>query len=201
MRVNRFWYCILYGVVRFGMFFWHPVFRVSGRENIPEGACVMCSNHVGMADPVWTILGLRQTKLFRIMAKDQLMHVPVLGWLFRWIGLIGIKRGEGDIQAVKTALKALKNGEKLLVYPEGTRVPPGQRLEGKTGAAMLALRAECPILPIYIQRKRFPFSPLRMVIGPAYLPKTAGPKPTSEDLRALTDELMECIYALGGDVG
>lgn len=201
MRVNRFWYRFLYVVVRFGMFFWHPVFRVTGRENIPEGPCVMCSNHVGMADPVWTILGLRQPRMFRIMAKDQLMHVPVLKYLFRWIGMIGIKRGEGDINAVKTALKALKDGEKLLVYPEGTRVPKGQRLEGKTGAVMLAVRAGCPVLPLYIQRKRFPFSPLHLVIGEAYCPETAGTRPTAEELRVLTDALMDRIYAAGEAVG
>lgn len=190
----------MFSLVRIGMFFWHPVFRVMGRENIPEGPCVICSNHAGMADPIWTILALRQPFFFRIMAKDQLMHIPVLKYVFRWIGMIGVKRGENDISAVKAALKALKNGEKLLIYPEGTRVPQG-RIQGKTGAAMLAVRSGCPVLPIYIQRRRHPFSSLKMVIGAPYYLREAGARVTPEELQTLTDELLERIYAQGENIG
>ena len=200
MRINRLWYRFLYAVVRIGMFFWHPVFKVSGRENIPDGPCVICSNHVGMADPIWAIFALRQPQIFRIMAKDQLMHVPILKYLFRWIGMIGIKRGEGDIVAVKTALKALRSGEKLLIYPEGTRVRR-VRIEAKTGAVMLAQRAGCPILPLYMQRRRHPFSPLQAVIGMPFYVETAGLRPTAEELREQTDAMMDKIYAMGEAIG
>lgn len=200
MRITHFWYRILYSIVRVGMFFWHPVFRVSGREQIPQGPCVICCNHVGMADPIWMIFAMNQPMIFRIMAKDQLMHVPLLKYLFRWIGMIGIKRGEGDINAVKDAMKALKNGEKLLIFPEGTRVR-GERIPGKTGAAMMAQRAGCPLLPVYIQRRRHPFSSLRAVIGTPYLLEIAGPRPTAEELRTITDDLMDRIYKLGENVG
>lgn len=196
MKMNRFWYRFLYSIVRAGMFFWHPVFRVEGRGRIPEGPCVICSNHVGMADPIWTIFALRQPRFFRIMAKDQLMHLPVLRHLFRWIGMIGVKRGEGDIAAVKTALKALKDGEKLLIYPEGTRVRE-TRPEAKTGAVMLAQRAGCPLLPLYMQRRRHPFSALHAVIGEPVWVQTAGARPTAEELRRQTDALMDGIYAMG----
>ena len=200
MRINRFWYRLLDGVVRAGMFFWHPVCRVDGQEQIPQGPCVICCNHVGMADPIWLIFAMNQPTIFRIMAKDQLMHVPLLKYLFRWIGMIGIKRGEGDINAVKEAMKSLKSGEKLLIFPEGTRVRQ-ERIPGKTGAVMLALRAGCPLLPVYIQRRRHPFSTLRTVIGAPYMPEIAGSRPTAEELRELTDELMDKIYALGENVG
>ena len=53
-------YRILYCIVRFVLFFWHPVFRVSGRENIPQdGNVLICANHSGLADPVWLVFALR----------------------------------------------------------------------------------------------------------------------------------------------
>ena len=200
MKPDGGWYRFLYSVVRIAMFFWHPVFRVSGREHIPQGACVICSNHIGMADPLWTIFALREKRFFRIMAKEQLLEVPLLGRLLRWLGLIGVKRGENDVHAVREALKALKSGEKLLIYPEGTRARSGP-LPGKTGAVLLAQRAGCPILPVYIQRRRRPFSPLRLVIGPARTVTFADRRATAEELREATDALMDEIYAMGADVG
>lgn len=200
MKADGFSYHFLWWVVRIAMFFWHPVFRVTGRENVPAGACVLCGNHVGMADPIWTIFAVGKRRFFRIMAKEQLLHLPLLGRFLRWIGLIGVKRGESDVSSVRTALKALKDGEKLLIYPEGTRARNG-RLPGKTGAVLLAQRAGVPVVPLYIQRKRRPFSAIRMVIGQPYEITFAQRRATAEELRQATDDLMDRIYAMGADVG
>lgn len=200
MKANAVVYRILERLARFGMFFYHPVFRVTGREHIPEGACVICSNHIGMADPLWAIFGLKQGPFFRIMAKESLLEAPLLGKLLHWAGIIGVKRGEGDINAIKEALKTLKEGKKLLLYPEGTRAKDGP-LEGKTGAVMLANRVKCPILPVYIKRKRFPFSPMALVIGEPFEVVTATGKATAEELRSETDRMMDMIYKLGEGVG
>ena len=196
----RFWYGFLCGVVRAAMALWHPVFRVTGRGHIPEGPCVICGNHAGMADPIWAIFAVRNGTFFRILAQDQVMRVPVLGRFLRWIGVIGVKRGESDLAAVKTALRALKNGEKLLVFPEGTRVK-GARIPAKTGAVMLAQRAGCPVLPMYIQRRRRPFGPLRVAFGAPYWVETAGPRPTAEELRREADRVLDAAYALGEGIG
>ena len=200
MKGNEFCYGLLVKLVRLGLFFWHPVFRVTGRENIPAGPCVICGNHIGMADPLWAIFALKQGPFFRIMAKDSLLQAPLLGKLLHWAGIIGVKRGEGDINAIKEALKTLKDGKKLLIYPEGTRAKDGP-LEGKTGAVMLANRAKCPILPVYIKRKRFLFSPMAMVIGEPFQVVTETGKATAEELRRETDRMMDIIYKLGKDVG
>ena len=200
MKADGFSYHFLWWVVRIAMFFWHPVFRVTGRENVPAGACVLCGNHVGMADPIWTIFAVGKRRFFRIMAKEQLLHLPLLGRFLRWIGLIGVKRGESDVSSVRTALKALKDGEKLLIYPEGTRARNG-RLPGKTGAVLLAQRAGVPVVPLYIQRKRRPFSAICMVIGQPYEITFAQRRATAEELRQATDDLMDRIYAMGADVG
>lgn len=198
MRMPNFLFRMIYYILRVAMFFAHPVLHVEGRENIPDGACVICGNHYGMADPIWIVLAFNQKKLFRIMAKEQVMHIPVIGKLLAWAGIIGIKRGENDINAIKTSLKALKSGEQLLIFPEGTRVQ-GERIEAKTGAIIFAMRADCPILPVYITRKRYPFSSMRVLIGEPYHPLCESLRPKQEELRALTDEMMDKIYKLGED--
>jgi len=182
-------------VARVGLFFCHPVFLVYGRKNIPEGRAVICSNHSGLADPVWLSIGLRQKRRFCIMAKESLLEMPVLKYLFRWLRMIGVRRGEGDVQAVKVAMRALKSGDKLLIFPEGTRIRNGARVEAKTGAVMLAARTDSPILPIFLTWKRRLWSPMRMIIGEPY--RVGSERPNAEELRRLTDEMMDKIFALG----
>lgn len=190
-------YPFLYGLVRSIMFLWHPVFRVKGREHLQEGAqYVICPNHSGMMDPIWIVFAMQLRKGNPcIMAKDSVMKVPVLGTVLRRFGVFGVKRGENDVQAVKQALAVLKNGESLMLFPEGTRVKPGKTVEPKSGAVLFATRTQTPILPIYLQQKRFPFSPLRCVIGEPYLPSEEKKLPP-EELHRLTRELMEKIYKL-----
>lgn len=193
-------YTILYGICRFFLFLWHPVFRVTGRENIPADThVVLCANHRGMADPFWILFALKSSGgCPRIMAKDAVMRIPLLGRLLKTAGVFGVRRGENDITAVKEGLSCLKGGRSLLLFPEGTRVKPGQTVEAKSGALLLSMRTSTPILPIYLETRRFPFSPMRCVIGKAYLPEAENlRRPTPEELHRGSRELMDKIYALG----
>lgn len=182
--------------VRIAMFFAHPVFKVSGRENIPEGAAVVCCNHSNLSDPIWVIFGLWPPTMPAAMAKKEVMQVPLLGALLRYLGVIGVDRGSADINAIKQALKALRDGNKLLVFPEGTRVRPGKVVEAKTGAALLASRAEVPLLPVYLTRNKKFFAPLKMVIGEPFYVEKAGSRITQPELQEATDRLMGEIYAM-----
>ncbi len=197
MKLSRFTYRLLVNITRAALFVWHPVFRVRGRESIPEGPCIIAGNHSGYADPLWAIYALRPMPLYRIMAKESLLRVPLLRILFERIGMIGIRRGEQDVNAVKACLQALKGGEKVFIYPEGTRVKKG-RIEAKTGALMLAERAGVPVLPIYTSRRRFPFQPVLVSIGEPFRVRSEGRRATAAELRAQTDEMMDNIYAMGG---
>lgn len=198
--MSRTVYTILYGICRFFLFLWHPVFRVTGREHLPEDRnLVICPNHRGMADPLWVLFALKASKQCpRIMAKASVMQIPILGGILKAAGVFGVRRGENDIAAVKEGLSALKNGQGLLLFPEGTRVKPGKTAEAKSGAVMLSMRTAAPILPIYLETKRFPFSPMRCVIGQPYLPQAENlRRPTPEELHAAAQDLMKKIYALG----
>lgn len=185
-------------IVRFFMFFAHPVFKVTGRENIPKGAAVVCCNHSNMSDPIWVIFGLWPDRMPACMAKKEVMDVPVLGAFLRFLGAIGVDRGAADINAVKQALKALRDNNQLLVFPEGTRVRPGKVVEAKTGAALLANRAEVPMLPVFLTRNKKFFCPLKMVIGRPFYVEKAGARITQQELQDATDRLMREIYAMEG---
>ena len=198
--MNRYLYTFLYHAVHAVLRIWHPVFRVEGRENIPtEGNYLICANHSGLADPIWLLFALKcDQKCPRIMAKESVLRIPILGKILKKVGVFGVKRGENDINAVKEGLQTLKTGKNLLLFPEGTRVRPNKPAEAKSGAILLAMRTNTPILPIFLQAERRPFSPLRCVIGKPYLPQAENlRRPTPEELHHGSKELMKKIYALG----
>lgn len=172
----------------------HPG-RVIGRENIPENGVLICSNHTRNSDPLFIVFALRKTTSLRIMAKDEMRKWPIVGPILAKTELmIWVKRGKSDISAVKAALKALKERKKLLIFPEGTRSE--EIGDGKTGAAMMAIRANVPILPMFIPAKKRWFRPTPVVIGEAYHPFLEERKPTLEDYRVVTKDLMERIAKL-----
>lgn len=171
--------------------------RVIGRENIPEGPVVICPNHTTIGDPFYVVYAFGRHYPVRAMAKIQIMRVPVIGWFLSKAGVFGVDRGHADMKAVKTALKFLKDGNKLLLFPEGTRVREGEDVAAKTGAAMFATRTGAPLMPIYIQKKKRLFARNVVVIGQPYQPQYAGRKPTPDELDAITVQLMDKIHALG----
>lgn len=191
-RVYKFLYAVVYPF----FLFLYPI-KVVGRENIPHGACVVCPNHTRAIDPFFAVFAFGRRHILRAMAKRELMRIPVLGWLLRHVGVFGVDRGSADIGAVKTALRYLKEGRKLLMFPEGTRVSEGEQVEAKTGAALFATRTGVPIVPVYITAHKRLFRRNLVVIGQPFEPKIQGRKGTAEELRAIADELMVRIYALG----
>ena len=185
-------------IVRVFLFFWHPVFRVIGRENVPKsGRLMICANHSGMADPIWIYFALRLGHVPRIMAKQEVMKVPVLRQLLKFFGVFGVDREGADVNAVKTALRCLNDEQQLLVFPEGTRVRPEMSVEPKRGAVTLAARTNTPVLPVFLTAERHPFSPLTCVIGKPYLLQFEGKRATDEELRICSEDLMRRIYQLG----
>lgn len=170
--------------------------RIHGVENVPEGGAVICANHVHFSDPFYIIHAIPRRHKTWIMAKEEISRWPVIGRLLTWSEfIIFVKRGKADIGAVKSGLKALKGGEKLLIFPEGTR--NDELGEGKTGAAMMAIRTGVPILPVHISAQRKLFHPIHIRIGQPYQPFTEDRKANAEDYQTATDELMEKIRLLG----
>ena len=197
--MRKFWYAVCYALCRIGLFFWHPISRFEGRERVCERSAVICSNHSGMADPIWILLALRQDDIIHIMAKEELNHVPVLSAILRYFGIIFVRRGQHDRQAVDVCVKALDGeNEKLLVFIEGTRCKDGKHPRAHTGAIRIACAAGVPLVPVYVSRGRRPFSPVRVVFGDPV--ETDGLDENDHtQLQSMADTMLKTIYELGED--
>lgn len=190
-------YAALYPLVWAFMWVFHP-WKAVGRENIPEGGALFCGNHTTLGDPVYVVCAAGHRPQFRILAKAELMNVPVLGWLLKKAGIIGIQRGKADVGAVKECMRALKGGEKLLLFPEGTRVKEGEDSQAHTGAALFATRANVPLVPVYIAPRKRLFRKTAVVFGAPYQAQYEGRRPTPEDYQRIADDLLARIRALEG---
>lgn len=150
----------LYVIVRFIL--WLPatlLFRVhwKNRGNEPkrdQGPYLVCANHQTVLDVVFMALVLKRQQP-HFMAKAELFRVPVLGWLVRKLGAFPVSRGKGDVGAVKHAVKLLKEGRCVGMFPQGTRCA-GKELRDcriKYGAGLIAAHAKAQVLPVYIKMK------------------------------------------------
>ena len=120
-----------------------------GREHIPaQGAVLIASNHVAYFDP--PLIGSSSPREFYYMAKKELFENSLLGWLIDKYNAIPISRGGFDREGIRKATEVLKQGNALLVFPEGTRSKDGDLIEPKLGVAKLALETGAPIVPACI---------------------------------------------------
>ncbi len=170
---------------------------VKGLENLPDEPVVLCANHSSALDPIMVVCAAKPTFSLRIMAKLQLMKIPVVGWFLRKMGAFGVDRGNSDINSIKTAIRSLKDGFNLLIFPEGTRVKEGEQVQVKGGVAMIAIRAGVKLLPVYVARKKRLFCKTRIVFGQPYAPVYTGRKGTAEEYQANAEEIMRQVYELG----
>ncbi len=112
--------------------------------------------------------------------------------------VIFVHRGEHDTQAVEECVRALKSGEKLLLFPEGTRCNGNKHVRAKTGAVRMAAAAGVPITPIFVTRNKTPFCPIDVIVGKPIRVDCAADA-SRERLQLEADELLRTIYSLGGD--
>ncbi len=196
-KKNQWIYWILWVLFTVVFFLWHPFYKFRNREHIPDDGCMIVANHSSMADPIWILMALGPRRGSYIMAKKEVMALPVLPPILRWLGVFGVDRGGADLAAVKQSLEVLKSGENLMIFPEGTRVKPGETVEAKTGAAMMAQRSGSRVLPVYITRQKKPFHPVEVIFGEPYEIRAAGRRITSDELQTATAQMMKTIYALG----
>lgn len=190
-------YKIIAFIVRICFRICHPVIRVEGRENIPAGSAVLCANHSNLTDPIWILAFARLEKLPRTMSKKELFSNPFMRWLMKKVGGFPVDRDSTDITAIKTAMQTLKQGNKLLIFPEGTRVRNGKPSQPHSGAVLIAHRMKAPIVPIYLSTEKGLFRPIRLIFGTPYSVDYGGDKPNAEALEQSAAEMMKTIYTLG----
>jgi 1-acyl-sn-glycerol-3-phosphate acyltransferase len=129
--------------------------RARGREHVPrEGGCVLAANHTSNVDP-WALgVPLFPRRQLRFMAKSELYWFP-LRLVLKGGGAFPVRRGEQDLEAIRTAADLCRQGEIVVMFPEGTRRKKGLRKKHEarphTGAARIALEAGVPLVPAAIK--------------------------------------------------
>ncbi len=184
-------------------------------ERIPQtGGVVFAVNHISNVDPLAVGQFLAYSGRWpRYLAKASLFRVPLLGQVLRACGQIPVQRNSRAAgHALREAVTAVAAGRAIVVYPEGTITldPDLWPMEGKTGAARIALEARCPVIPIgqwgaqeimYGKRihlpRLWPPKTLHLLVGdPVPLDDLRAQTPTSLVLTEATDRIMTAITAL-----
>ena len=128
-------------------------FKVEGKENIcKQNGAIIASNHRSYVDP--PVLGAAVPKELYFLAKRELFENRLFGWLISKLNAVPINRDRIDKKGLKRAVEILNQGNLLLVFPEGTRSRKDEFLEPKLGIGKLALEAEVPIVPAFINNTR-----------------------------------------------
>lgn len=123
--------------------------KSEGKENIPKNTGVIISpNHISFFDPPLT--GCFMDKDLHFMAKQELFHIPILGFLIKRTNAFPVKRGMQDMSAFRNAFSLLGNKKALLMFPEGTRSKDGNIGKARAGVGMVSCIAQVPIVPVKI---------------------------------------------------
>ncbi len=123
--------------------------RFEGVGHVPRtGPVVITPNHTSFMDPILVTIPVHRA--LHYMALEPFFRVRGLGALMRWARAFPIQEGEPDSLGVRRALRILKQGEPLVIFPEGARSPDGRLQPFHPGAFRLALAAEAPVVPVTI---------------------------------------------------
>ncbi len=172
-------------------------YRVDGRENLPRGPAIILAKH----ESSWETLAFQEIFPPQVwVLKRELLLIPFFGWGLALTQPIAINRGGGSRaldQLVKQGRKRLESGRWVVVFPEGTRVAPGQSRRHAIGGAVLAAETGYPVLPVahnagmfwprhgFIKRSGI----IRVVIGPMI--DSHGK--TAQEIRKITEQWMRQV--------
>lgn len=195
---------------------WAFAQRIDRRTLQPStGGALVLANHRGPVDPLFIFAansfrrdGLKVRIVEFMTASEYCELKGPLGWIVRTMRVIPVDRDGGDMEAAKEALKRLKKGRIVGVFPEG-RLNTGEGLmAGNPGIAWLALRGGVPVYPIFIEnapragggmvKPFYTFQKVRIHYGEAIdLSHFGRMRPTPENLQMVTRYLMEHLAKLG----
>lgn len=167
-----------------------PIYRFEaiGVENVPEeGGVLLCANHIHNIDPITVGVTTKRDIIF--MAKEEIFKVPVLKSIVKNLNAFPVKRGKGDREALRMGLAALRDGNVLGLFPEGTRSKTGEIGQGLAGAGFFALKTEAAVIPCAIVGPYKAFKKIKIVYG-----KPIDMEPLRER-KASANEVTELIMS------
>jgi 1-acyl-sn-glycerol-3-phosphate acyltransferase len=174
--------------------------RCLGRENLDfEGAAIVLSTHQSHFDPV--LIGLSFNGRMDYLARRTLFNNRILGAVIYLLNAIELDRDRSGIAGLKEMLKRLKNGHKVLMFPEGTRSSDGQIAPLKPGFLAVARRSRVPLVPVAItgafealpRTAKFPRRyPIHVAFGQPIEPEVVAGMTDEDLLELIRDRLVAC---------
>lgn len=176
--------------------------KIYGRENLVfDGPAVLASNHISLLDP--PIVGSFTPFEIHFMAKAELFNNPLFGAIIKALNSFPVKRGMIDRNALEITENLLKSGERVLLFPEGTRQKSGVLAKGRPGAAKVAVDCQVPVLPIciaesnHLRKLVFSRRHLKLCYGKLIDTKNFEPDlPEKDRIRRLAEKIMAEIRKL-----
>ncbi len=124
-------------------------YEIKGLENLPDAPVILLSKHQSAWETIFLLCKMPRPLVF--VFKRELLYVPFFGWALGLLRMIPIDRNKGRdafASVVKQGRKRLAGGMWIIMFPEGTRIHPGQQGKYKVGGARLAVETETPVVPI-----------------------------------------------------
>jgi 1-acyl-sn-glycerol-3-phosphate acyltransferase len=168
-----------------------------------DGPLIAYANHTGMLEAPLVFTQMQPRKMTGL-SKIETWDNWFLGWVFDLWGLIPIRRGEADMEALRKCLNALEQGYILGMSPEGTRSKTGALLRAQGGMSMLALRSGAPLLPMGqwggqhfgSNIKKFKRTRVNIKVGRMFYLDAHGERVTKEIRQQMADEMMYQVAKL-----
>ena len=167
-----------------------------------EGAAILVCNHTASLDPM-ILQAVTSNRIIVWMMAKEYMNVRGLGWFFRTLGIILVERSGKDSGPLRSALRELKKGRVLGVFPEGRITKNHELLPFQTGVAMMAIKADVPVYPAYIEGSQRGKDMVEACAMPQQVTVTFGPavqfnrdSTTRENLEAATAAIKSAIEKL-----
>ncbi len=180
-------------------------FRVIGAEKLQfSGSAIIASNHVSFLDP--PLVGCVFDEVVYSFARKSLFDHPLAGMILRSWHVFGVDRDKHDTTALKTTIRLLRNGKKVLMFPEGTRSYDGAPQSAEAGIGLFIDKGKAPVLPVRLfgayeayprGAKSLRPAKITLVVGDLWQPDLASYTETGKELyQTLADEVMRRISEL-----
>ncbi len=193
------WVILLFGSF-FRLFYRH---KICGIENYVKGGAIIAANHVSFYDP--PLVAASVSEEIHFLARKTLFDHKLLGLFIRNLNAHPVSGGASDVSVLRTILKLLKEGKKVLIFPEGTRTE-GEFGEVREGLGLLAQKSGCPIIPVYIagaekvwpRSRKFPklWGKITVSFGSAIKPQNFSHLERKDAQKQITDCFMSELRRL-----